>query len=148
MRIFGRRAERLVDALLERLREGVLEPVRLGVDGVELELERAREVELEQPVVAKHLERDPLAAAREPDAAVRLMVDEPARGQLLHHRRRRRRPDSHPPGEGRRPHARAFSLELVDLAQVVLQRVAQVGEPRHGQATNRPVRYMTTMPAR
>ena len=39
----------------------MLEPVGLLVDGVDVQPERLREVELDQPVVPDHLERDPLA---------------------------------------------------------------------------------------
>src|SRR5215210_561348 len=126
----------------------MLEPVGLVVHRVEAELERPRQVELEQAVVTKDLERDPLAATRETDAAVRLVVDEPARGELLHYRGRRGRADPHLPRQRRRPDARPPGLEFVDLAQVVLQRVADVGEAGHDQATSSPVTYMTTIPAR
>ena len=61
MRVVRRVAERAVDPLLELLRDHVLEPVGLVVDVVDVEAERLRQVELEQPVVADHLERDPLA---------------------------------------------------------------------------------------
>jgi hypothetical protein len=91
------RAERRVDPLLERLGKRVLEPVRLGVHRIEAELERPREVELEQSVVAQDLEREPLAERCEPHASVGLVVDEPARGELLHHRGRGRWLDLHPP---------------------------------------------------
>jgi hypothetical protein len=76
MRVLHGRAERRVDAFLECLGEGMLEPVGLSVDGIELELERLGQVELDQTVVAKHLEGDALTAPREPDAPVELMVGE------------------------------------------------------------------------
>ena len=63
MRVVGRVAERAVDPRLELLRDRVLEPVGLVVDVVDVHAERLGEVELEQPVVADHLERDPLAGA-------------------------------------------------------------------------------------
>ena len=65
MRIVRREAERLVDARLELLGDRVLEPVGLVVHVVDVDAERLREVELEQPVVADHLERDALAGRRE-----------------------------------------------------------------------------------
>ena len=68
MRIVGRRAEGLVDAFLELLGERVLQPVGLRVHGVEAELERPCQVELEQAVMAEHLEREHLAARREQHA--------------------------------------------------------------------------------
>ena len=61
VRVVRREAERLVDPRLELLRDRVLEPVGLVVHVVDVDPERLREVELEQPVVADHLERDPLA---------------------------------------------------------------------------------------
>ena len=61
VRIVGREAERPVDPRLELLRERVLEPVGLVVDVVDADPERLGEVELEQPVVADHLERHLLA---------------------------------------------------------------------------------------
>ncbi len=63
VRIVCRIAERLVDALLELFRESVLEPVGLVVDVVDVQPERLREVQLEQPVVTDHLERDALTAS-------------------------------------------------------------------------------------
>ena len=68
VRIVGREAERPVDALLELLRERVLEPVGLVVHLVHLQAERLREVELEQPVMADHLDatRSPAAVSATP----------------------------------------------------------------------------------
>src|SRR5215210_597205 len=126
----------------------MLEPVGLVVDRVEAELERSRQVELEQAVMTEHLERDPLAAPREAHPSVRLVVDEAARRELLHHRGRGGRADPHLPRQRRRLDARPPGLELVDLPQVVLERVADVGEAGHDQATSSPVTYMTTIPAR
>jgi hypothetical protein len=138
----------------------VLEPVALGVDGVEPELERFGQVELEQPVVTEHLERDSLAGWREPYATVELVVGEPERGELLRHSGRRGGSDSHAACEHRRFHRSVLGLELVDLAQVVLRRRAEIREHRstrtlpvlrrrpHAYATRSPVAYMTTIPAR
>ena len=58
------------DQLLELLGEGVLEHLGLGVDPVPRHVERLGEVELEQPVVADHLEREALAGLGELDAVV------------------------------------------------------------------------------
>jgi hypothetical protein len=66
----------------------VLEPVGLIVHVVDVEAERLGEVELEQSVVADHLDGDALAGAREPCAAVRLVLEQAERSELLHHRRR------------------------------------------------------------
>ena len=103
MRVVRREAERRVDPRLELLREHVLEPVGLGVDLVERQAERVGEEELEQPVMAQHLERDTPAGLGERDAAVRHADDEPVGGELLRHPRDRRLRDA----EARRDRARA-----------------------------------------
>ena len=59
MRIVRREAERPVDAGLQLFRDHILEPVGLVVDGVEMQAERLRQVQLEQPMMADHFERDP-----------------------------------------------------------------------------------------
>ena len=80
----------LVDPRLELLGDHVLEPVGLVVDGVDVQAERLREVELEQPVVADHLERDPLAGRRSAATprygACSTQLE---RRELLHHLARR-----------------------------------------------------------
>src|SRR5436190_19538695 len=82
VRVVGRVAERTVDLRLQLLGEDVLEPVGLVVDILDVEPEGAREVELEQPVVADHLERDLLAGRGEPDAAIGHVLDESERREL------------------------------------------------------------------
>src|SRR5579862_486713 len=52
MRVVRRVPERLVDPRFELLGDHVLEPVGLGVDVVDVEAERAREIELEQAVMS------------------------------------------------------------------------------------------------
>ena len=131
VRIVGRVAERLVDPRLELLGERVLEPVGLVVHLVDVDAERLGEVQLEQAVVADHLERDPLALRRQGHPAVRRVLDERERGELLHHRARGGRRDVHLAREGGRRDAVARGAELVDLAQVVLDRVAERNHPRH-----------------
>jgi len=91
VRVVRREAERTVDARLELLRDHVLEPVGLVVHVVDVEPEGLGEVELDQAVVADHLERDLLARRRQPGAAVGLVLDQPERSELLDHRRRGRR---------------------------------------------------------
>jgi hypothetical protein len=61
MGVMRRIPERAVDARLDLLGESVLEAVGLRMHRVEAEPERLREVLLEEPVVADHLERDPLS---------------------------------------------------------------------------------------
>ena len=69
----------------------MLERLGLLVDAVPRHAEVLGEVELEQPVVAQHLQRDPLAGRRQQHAAVGHVLDEPALGELLEHRRDRGR---------------------------------------------------------
>ena len=66
----------------------MLQSVGLLVHLVDVDPERLGEVELEEPVVADHLERDALALRGQRHAAVRRVLDERERGELLHHRAR------------------------------------------------------------
>src|SRR5262249_19691153 len=75
VRIVGREAERAVDACLELFGDDVLEPIGLVVHVVDVEPERVREVELEQPVVADHLDGDALSRPGEACAAGRLVIE-------------------------------------------------------------------------
>src|SRR5690348_7108818 len=83
VRIVRGEAERAVDPGLQLLRKDVLEPVGLVVDVVDVHVERLGKVELEQPVVADDLEGNPFAGGRQRAAAVRGVLGEPERGQLL-----------------------------------------------------------------
>ena len=91
VRVVRRLAELGGDARLEVLGDHVLERLGLLVHAVPRHAEVLGEVELEQPVVAQHLERDALAGRREQHAAVGHVLDEAALGELLEHRRDRRR---------------------------------------------------------
>src|SRR6266446_5789532 len=127
VRIMCRKSEHLVDALLELFRQGVLQSFCFAVDLVHVDAERLREIELQQAVVADDLERDFLAGVRERDSAVGLMDREVERCELLHHRARRGGRNAlalRQCGDG---HAGAVRAELVDLAQVVLDRVGETG---------------------
>ena len=73
MGIVRRESERLVDSLLQLLRQDVLEPFGFVVHLIHVHAERLREIELQQPVVADHLERDPLTGRSELDAVVGLV---------------------------------------------------------------------------
>ena len=64
VRVVGGVAELRRDQLLQLLREHVLEHLGLVVDAVPRHAERLGQVQLQQPVVAQHLERDPPAARR------------------------------------------------------------------------------------
>jgi hypothetical protein len=118
-------AERLVDPRLELLGEDVLEPVRLVVHLVDVDPERLGEVQLEQPVVPDHLEGDALSLGGQRNAPIGRVDDERERRELLHHRAGRRRGDTHSAGERGRRDPLARLPELVDLAEVVLDRVAE-----------------------
>jgi len=120
--IVRRVPERAVDARLQLLRDHVLEPVRFVVHVVDVQPERLREVELEQAVMADHLDRDALAGLGEPSAAVGLVVEEPERAELLQHRGRRRGRDPLVARNRSDGHAPLRVLKLVDRLQVVLDR--------------------------
>ena len=89
MRVDRRVAELRRDELLELLRERVLEHLGLGVHLVPGHAEALDEEQLDEPVVADHLERDAPAALGEPHAAVALVLDEPERRELAQHPRDR-----------------------------------------------------------
>jgi hypothetical protein len=61
VRVVRGEAERLVDPFFELLRDCVLELVGLFVHVVDVHTERLRQIELEQPVVPDHLDRNALA---------------------------------------------------------------------------------------
>ena len=119
VRVAGRMAERSVDARLERLREVVLEALGLGVHLVPGQPEGLHQVELEQAVVADHLERGLCPGLRERDAVVRLVPHEPDAREPLDHRRRRRGGHAEPLRERARADA-ARAIEHPDRLQVVL----------------------------
>jgi len=123
VRIVGWETERLVDAFLQLFRECVLEPFRFAVHFLYVDAKRLRQIELEQAVVPDDLERHLLAGIRECNASVGLVNCEPERCELLHHRAGRRRRDALPFGQCRHGDAAGVYAELVDLAQIVLNRV-------------------------
>ena len=85
--------------------------------------------------MADHLERDALARVGQPRAAVRLVLEQLERRELLHHRRRGRGRHRLVLRERADRHAAVLGLELVDALQVVLDRLAQFG-PRHRDQGN------------
>ncbi len=127
MGVVGRETERPVDPRLELLGDHVLEAVGLVVDVLDIEPERLREVELDQAVMADHLERHELAVRREPRAAVGLVLDQPERCELLHHRGCGGGRDPLILRDGADRHAPLGRLQLVDGLEVVLDRLR---EPR------------------
>ncbi len=126
MRVVRGIAERAVDLRLQLFGDDVLEPLGFVVNGVDVQAQRLRQVQLQQPVVADDLQRDLLAGAGQRHATIRLVCGETERSELLHHRACGRRRDALCLCE-RRYGDRAIRRELVDLAQVVLDRVGQSG---------------------
>ena len=89
MWVESRVAELGRDQLLERLGQDVLEHLRFGVHLVPAHAEALDEEELEQPVVADHLERDEPSALGQPDAAIWLVLDQAEPVELAEHPRDR-----------------------------------------------------------
>ena len=90
VRVVRRVAELGGDQVLELLGEHVLEHLGLVVHAIPRHPEVAAEVELEQPVVAQHLERQPPPLARQLHALVGLVRDQLELAELAHHARRGR----------------------------------------------------------
>ena len=153
VRVVGRVAELGRDPRLEVLGEDVLERLGLLVHAVPRHPEVLGEVELEQPVVAQHLERDALAGGGERDPAVGRVGDEPLLGELLDHAARRRGGHAEPRGEVVRGDAGSgleALLQRVDGLRVVLDGLGRAGAVlRGGHQTliSRPVENMIAMPA-
>ena len=82
------------DQLLQLLGDVVLEHLGLRVHAVPGHSQDLGQEELDQPVVADHLEGDPLALRRQARAVIRLVLDHPLVRQALEHRGRRRRRDA------------------------------------------------------
>ena len=127
----GRRGDRasgtrgLVDPGLELLGQRVLEAVRLGVHLLDGQAERLDEVPLEQPVMAEHLDCA-CGRPRSDNAVVRLVLGELEGSELFHHRRRGRGETS-TVRRARRSSPGAGRVQLVDLLQVVLGGLGEIG---------------------
>jgi hypothetical protein len=91
MRVAARIAELLGDDPLQILGDVVLEHLGLRVDSVPRHPERLREIRLQQPVMADHLQCNALAGGGERCAAIRLVLGEPELGETFDHRRDRAR---------------------------------------------------------
>ena len=89
MGIVGGVAELARDQLLELLGEDVLEHLGLLVDAVPGDPEALDQVQLEQPVVAHHLERDPPAGLGQRHAVVGLVGHQAELAEALDHPRGR-----------------------------------------------------------
>src|SRR5471030_3193259 len=76
VRVVCGKAECAVDPRFELLRDDVLQPVGLVVNRVDVEAKCLGEIELEQPVMADHLERDARTRVGQLRAAVALVVEQ------------------------------------------------------------------------
>ena len=98
----------------------MLEDLGLVVHLVPAHSQALDQVELEQAVVADHLEGDAPARCGEPDAAVRLVLGEPERDQLADHPGNGAGLDAEPLRERGRRCAGSVRFERVDGLDVVL----------------------------
>ena len=120
MRVDGGVAQLLGKPLRELGRYGVLEAIRFRVNSIKRVPEELREVQLDQPVEANHLEGQSLALVGELDAVVGSVLDEPQLDELPDHAGNRRWPDSQLLGDGGVCRRLVPTLKLVDRFQVVL----------------------------
>ena len=79
--------------------DDVLERLGLVVDAIPGHAEMLGEEQLEQPVVAQHLERQALARGRQRDALVGHVIDEPDLREALDHPRADAGRDAEPGGD-------------------------------------------------
>jgi len=70
---------------LELLGEDVLKHLGFRVDAVPRHTETFDEVQLQQPMVAHHLERHPSPVVGQPHTAIGLVLDQPELAQALDH---------------------------------------------------------------
>ena len=123
MRVDRRVAQARRDQLLELLGEHMLEHLGLGMHAIPGHPELLREEQLEQAVMAQHLQRDTAALVGQSHTVIGLMLDDPDLGQLAHHPRHRRRRHPQPRREIVRRHRRAAaSLERIHGLRIVLHR--------------------------
>jgi hypothetical protein len=123
VRIDARVPEPGRDQSLEVLGEHVLEHFGLVVDTIPRHSELLCQEQLEQAVVAEHLERHPPAPGGQPHPAVGLVLEQAEVGQLAHHRGDRSRGHPKPFGElGRRNGAAFAGLQGVHGLGVILHR--------------------------
>ena len=109
------------DQLFELLGEHVLKHLGLGVDAIPRHSKALHQVQLEQPVVANHLERHAPSRVGQRHTAVRDVLHIPEFAHPLDHPRRRPGRDPEPFGERVvADRLRAADLQLVDRLRVVL----------------------------
>ena len=126
VRVDRRVAELGGDQLLELLGQRVLEHLGLGVHLVPGHPEALDEEQLDEPVVADHLERDAPPAFGQAYAAIPLVLDEPELRELAQHPRDRGGADLEQGREAGRRGGAVARLERVDRLRVVLDRGGQL----------------------
>jgi hypothetical protein len=123
VRIVGRVSELGGDQFLELVGEDVLEHLSLVVDAIPGHAQALHQIQLEQPVMADHLQRDQLTGLGQGDPTVGLVSHEPELAQALDHARGGRRRDAEALGERVGTDGPiAAVLERVDRLAVVLDR--------------------------
>ena len=103
----------------------MLQSLRLAVHLIPAVTQRLVQVQLQEPVVADHLEGHPLARRGQGDAAIGGMVHEPQRRQLLHHLGDRPRRDPQPLRQRRGAGALVLLAEQEDRLQGVFDSMAE-----------------------
>jgi hypothetical protein len=99
VRVDRRVAKPRGDQLLELLGEHVLEHLGLGMHAIPGHPELLSEEQLQQAVVAQHLQRHSPALLGQVHTVIGLVLDDPDLGQLAHHPRHRRGCHPQPRGE-------------------------------------------------
>ena len=131
VRIEGRVAELDGDRLLQLLRDDVLEPFRLRVDLIPAHAQALGQIQLEQAMMAQHLQRHPPARLGQAHAAIALVHDQAERVELAQHPRHRPRPHPQPLRQRIRRRHPGAAFQRVDRLRVVLDRRGEVGLLNH-----------------
>jgi len=122
--IEARVAQVFGDALHEPLRDSVFQPLGLDVHLVPAKAQGLDQKQLEQPVIAHDLQGDALPGGRQPDAAVRLVLDQVGARQLLRHFGRRGSGNFQRIRQHGSLHAVVFLLKQIDRLEKILNRLA------------------------
>ena len=123
MRVDRRVTQPRGDQRLELLGNHMLEHLGLGMHAIPRHPELLSEEQLEQTVMAQHLQSHPPALVGQPHPVIGLMLDDPDLGQLAHHPGHRRRGHPEPGREIVRRYRRAAtSLQRVQRLRVILHR--------------------------
>ena len=127
MRIDGRVVQRTVHGGLELFAQDVLELLRLGVHLMPSHPHLLVQIELEEAVMPDDLERHLHPAPGQGDPFVALVGKESHLAELFGHARDGRRRNVHFAGDGVRRDGRGLLLKLVNILQIVLHLLAQIG---------------------